>query len=150
MNKKNQSAIARWLLLPLAIAVFITGTILLVMNSSVPEALANGESGETTIRGTVDNTLIVQMSDGVVVMILKLSDGKKYRLRQGNTPGIGKGFNVELVVPVEFEPIKDEVWLNHPNAIPVISVKVTAIPIPGSKDKLVYPPTSPPEVIKGE
>ena len=150
MKKRNQSVFARWLLLPFAIAVFMIGAISLVTSSSTSDAVANAESGETIIRGTVDNTLIVQMSDGVIIMILELSDGKKYRLRQGLTPGIGKGFNIELVVPVKFEPIKDVVWLDHPNAIPVISVKVTAIPIPGSKDKLVYPPSKSPEVIKGK
>jgi len=150
MKKESRSTFFQWLFLQLVIAIFITGTMLLVVSSLTTDALANGESGETIVRGTVTNIIIILTPDGVIVKILELSDGKKYRLRQERVPSISKGSDVELVVPVDFEPFKDEVSAVHPNVIPVISVKVTAIPIPGTKDKLVYPPSKPPEVIKGK
>lgn len=148
MKKNNLPIFSRWVFFSLAAAVFTIGAVSLAMNSSTPNALANSGGGETVVRGTVDNIIIVQTPDGIIVKILELNDGKKYRLGKGVTADIGKGFNVELVVPDKFEPVRDEVSAVHTNAIPVIAVEVTAIPIPGSSDKLVYPSGGPPQVIE--
>lgn len=126
----------RMLQLPVILVLFIAGVLLLAFSMPMQVSIASDEVDETVVSGVVENTIIVQTPDGNVVKLLALSDGKKYRLREGQGAGVGKGFKVELNVSLNFEQLWDEVIAIHPNAILVNSIKITAIPIPGTKQYL--------------
>ena len=131
------------------VLLMLVSSVLTIWAASSGEGKRHAESLESAIvAGEVRNIIIVRTPDGLSVKLLELDNGKKYRLPLDAAPGIGKGFNVELKVPIEFAPIADEVSAIHPNAIPVISAKITAIPVPNSSRKLTYPPKTPPELIE--
>jgi len=138
MTTKKQLSMFKLQFILSGLVVF--SLIVLATNSLNSGALASEKHDITLVKGTVKNIIIIQKPDGEIVKILELGDGKKYRLRQPHKQGIGEGFDVELLIPAKFDPIKDEVSAIYPNTIPVISIRVTAIPIPGSRHKLIYQP----------
>ena len=98
------------------------------------------------VSGTVENTLLVAenswLSDEATLSyeIVTLSNGKKYRISSDQVKGVGKGFNVEILLVENSMP-------NNKGEYEAYSIKIIAIPIPGSKKKLKYPPSNPPIII---
>ena len=98
------------------------------------------------VTGTVKETLLVaenswlNNTSTLKYEIITLSNGKKYRLSPAPVKGIGKDYNVELMLVKNTKPNKNGEYKAH-------SIKITAIPIPGTNKKLKYPSTNPPVII---
>lgn len=102
-----------------------------------------------TIEGTIINTILIKPSEDATFLILVLDNGKKYRLDPKHGLGFSKNFDVKLTIPAYSNPeVYDDVSVFHPDAISVITIEITAIPIPNSKEKIKYLHTMPPKTIK--
>ena len=146
MDKKVINGIYAALILSF---VGIVGYLVLSDTTNLTRAIAG--KNLQVVQGTVTDVLIVQPVSGPTFQILTLSNGKRYRLKPEHEKGIGKGFNVELKLAKKRKnDANEEVHVLYKDTILVDKVRIIAIPIPGSSNKLKYPVTNPPIILKGK
>lgn len=97
------------------------------------------------IKGTIVGIILTETVNGRSFLILRLDDGKSYRLKPEHGLGFIVGSDIELVTSNLF--IEDEISFFEKKLVYVDSIKITALAIPGTNKKIKYPPAIPPEIL---
>ncbi len=145
MEKKNKRSKIVYLIEYKILLMMILFNSLLVANTYANADANIIERRKINVRGTIIGIILTETLKGPSFLIIQLDDGNKYRLKPEHGLGFIVGSDVELEITDTYK--EDEISLLYKEMIYVNNINITAMAIPGTKKKVKYPPTNPPEIL---